>query len=297
MPRKTKPSQGRKKISSTESTLQGKLPIPQQPQPAEQKDVSPQESYSEQLSSSSKRLSQKRKYTDTETWVDRNLSDLIEIFNLAYLDLKEEEARSIAIKLVDMLRGEASTIDKDTIRRRFTRNIQQAYQVIAQAILELRDDLTLNQLEFVANNIGEAILGYAPRLYKEVIKHNKHDLLENLRTLWRMYWVQRKYQMLPVECPRCRFNSLMPDLSCVVCGTLVSEEELKRHLGFEKLLQDFVKQYSEEDVKKTITYGYVYLNSLGLKPPIHERDKLDIEILLSTKEKEYLKSFLASKGV
>lgn len=299
MPRRSTSKQSRRKSQASSSTpsVQTKLPLNHQAFPqAGQAFTSPPEPSLIQSSSVARKSSYRKKYTDTESWVDRNLGELIEIFNLNLLDLTEDEAKFIVIKLVDMLRGEAATIDKDTIRRRFIRNMQQIHQVIAQSILELRDELTLNQLEFVVNNIGEAVLGYAHRLYKEVLKYNKLELLEILRTLWRTYWIQKKYQMLPVECPRCKFNSLMPDLSCIICEASVSEEELKKYLRFRELLQDFVKQYSEEDVKKTIMYGYIYLNSLGLKPPTHEKDKLDIEILLNSREKDYLKSLLSNKG-
>lgn len=239
-----------------------------------------------------------KRYVDTEAWVDRNLDDLIEIFNLNLLELPREDAKAIALRLTEVLRGEAATIDKDTIRRRFTRYIQQMYQLIAQSILELRDELTCLQLEFVVNNIGEAVLGYAPRLYREAMRHDREDLLLSLRTTWRTYWVSKRYPILPVECPRCKFNSLMPDLGCIICGASITEEEIKKHVNFDKLLQDFVKQWNEEDVKKAVIYGYVYLNSLGIKPPTQERDKLDIEILLSSREKEYLKALsLGAKGV
>lgn len=235
-----------------------------------------------------------RRIVDTESWVDKNLDELIEIFGLNMLELTKEEARVIVLRLVDVLRGESATIDKDTIRRRFTRYIQQIRQLIAQLILELREELTNSQVEFAVNNIGEAVLSYASKLYKEALRHKREDLVEVLRAAWKAHWTARRYVMLPVECPYCKFNSLMPDLGCIVCGASLTEEEVKKYIDFEKLLQDFVKQYSEEDVKKTIMYGYIYLNNLGLKPPTYERDKLDIELLLSNKEKEYLRSLLAS---
>lgn len=243
------------------------------------------------------RSSSSRKYVDTESWVEKHLDELIDIFNLNMLELDREESKTIAIKLVDILRGESSTLDKDTIRRRFSRYAQNMYQIIAQSILELHECLSITQLEFVVNNIGELVLGYAPRLYREAIKHGREDLIDTIRASWRTYWILKRYNILPVECPRCKFNSLMPDLTCIICGSTVSEEELKKSIDFEKMLKEFVNLYSEEDVKKTIVYGYLYVNSLGLKPPTHERDKLDIEVALNTKEKEILKLMLkTSKG-
>ena len=218
----------------------------------------------------------KRKATDTESWVDSHLNVLIEVFNLDTLGLTNDEARTIAIKLVDMLRGESATISEDTIRRRALRYSEHVRQLIAQTLLELREELSQQQLEFVANNIGDAVLGYAPRLYREALRYGREDLLDILRVLWRNSWVARKYPMLPVECPYCRFSSLTPDLWCMVCDAVVDEKTLKKHVNFEKLLHEFVKQYSEEEVKKAIMYGYVYLNSLGLKPPTHELSLIHI---------------------
>jgi len=246
-------------------------------------------------SKQARKSSTKRNVVETESWVDRYLDELVEAFNLDMLGLSPEESRYIVVRLVDILRGESSSLNKESIKRRFNRYIQQMNQLIAQHILELREELTVNQLEFVVNNIGEAILGYAPRLYKEVMRLGRADLLDVLRNVWRTYWVQRKYHLLPVTCPRCGFDSLMPDLVCIVCGAVVDEKELKQFVEFEKLLEDFVKQYSEEDVQKTLVYGYLYLNSLGLKPPTHERDKLDLEILLTSKEKDLLKTLLEKK--
>lgn len=302
MPRKSS-SRSTKSSSTSKTSSQSTLPIAKQEpsniqqQPLKNNVAQPQASATyPKPAHKSTPSSAKRKYLDTESWVDKNLDELIDIFNLGLLDLSKDEAKAIIVKLIEILRGESTTIDKDTIRRRFARHFQHINQIIAQSILELREELTFTQLEFVANNIGEAVLGYAPRLYREIIKHNLTNLLDVLKTTWRTQWTQKKYPILPIECPRCGFNALMPDLGCAVCGSSVTEEELKRYIGFEKLLEDFVKQYSSEDVRKTIAYGYVYLNSLGLKPPTTERDKLDIEILLTNREKEYIKMLLVNKG-
>lgn len=301
MSKKLRSSQNKSKRSQqSEPSVQTNLPTSSQTSTELQKSSTsvevPASSITSVSASSRKSSSHKRRYTDTESWVDRNLDELIDAFNLGILDLTKEEAKAIVTRLVDILRGEAATLDKDTIRRRFIRNVQHINQIIAQTILELREELSLNQLEFVVNNVGEAILGYAPRLYNEIVKHRRYDLLETLKATWRTYWIQRKYHLLPVVCPRCGFNSLMPDLTCIVCGASIDEGELKKYVDFEKLLRDLVEHYGEEDVRKTIVYGYVYLNNLGLKPPTHERDKLDIEILLNNKEKEFLKFLLSNKG-
>ncbi len=219
----------------------------------------------------------------------------MEKLGLDYLKLSEEEYQTLLTKIVDMLRGEASTINMDTIVRRFRRNLEAMYQIIASMLLELRDELTDEQLEFVVNNIGDAILGYAPRLYAEVIKRGRTDLLERLRAEWDRAWIVKKQTALPVRCPVCGFSALMPDLSCIVCGSSVDEKQLKESVSFRELLRDFVRTYPRDVVETAIKYGYVYLTSYGIKPPTERREPLDIEIVLTRDEKEFLRSLLGER--
>jgi hypothetical protein len=237
----------------------------------------------------------KRKYIDTEGWVEKHLKELIEVFGLQFLNLTDDEFMKIIVNIVDMIRGESSSLDLDVITRRFKRNLMFLYPLIASMILELRDSLTDEQIEFVVNNIGEAVLAYASRLYKDLVGRGRNDLIDRLKDYWNKYWVLKKYPILPVLCPICKFNSLMPDLTCMVCGSVVSEKKLKESINFIELLEDFVRNNNIEDVKKAINYGYVYLSSMGIKPPSENRDPLDIEIVLSNNEKEYLKSLIEYK--
>ena len=247
-------------------------------------------------SSSSRSSRSKKRSVDTESWVERHIDELVSQTGLESLNLNRDEYVAIFTKVVDILRGEAATIDLDTIVRRFKRNADRVLPVVASAVLELRDSLTEEQLEFVINNIGEAVLAYASRLYSEAKRLNREDLVERLRGLWRQQWVLRKYPVLPVTCPRCRFDSLMPDLTCLVCGATVSESELKSFLRFEKLLEEFAQNSPVEDVKKTLSYGYVYVSSIGIKAPGNNKDVLDIEVVLTNKEKSILQEALKRRG-
>uniref|UniRef100_A0A7C5XMU7 Uncharacterized protein n=1 Tax=Ignisphaera aggregans TaxID=334771 RepID=A0A7C5XMU7_9CREN len=249
----------------------------------------------EEINIKDKKTTTKRKYIDTESWVEKHLKELIEAFGLQFLNLTDDEFMKIIVNIVDMIRGESSSLDLDVITRRFKRNLMSLYPLIASMVLELRDSLTDEQIEFVVNNIGEAVLAYASRLYKDLVARERNDLIDRLKDYWNKYWVLKKHPILPVLCPNCRFNSLMPDLTCMVCGSIVSEKELKESINFMELLKDFVKNNNIEDVKKAINYGYVYLSSIGVKPPSENRDPLDIEIVLSNNEKEYLKFLIEYK--
>ncbi len=255
------------------------------------KEAKPQE----EINIKDKKTTTKRKYIDTESWVEKHLKELVEAFGLQFLNLTDDEFMKIIVNIVDMIRGESSSLDLDVIIRRFKRNLMFLYPLIASMVLELRDSLTDEQIEFVVNNIGEAVLSYASRLYKDLVSRGRNDLIDRLKDYWNKYWVLKKHPILPVLCPICKFNSLMPDLTCMVCGSVVSEKRLKESINFIELLKDFARDNNIEDVKKAINYGYVYLSSIGVKPPSENRDPLDIEIVLSNNEKEYLKSLIEYK--
>ncbi len=254
---------------------------------------------SQQPSSSSSRSYRasysRRRVVDTDYWTQRHMDELIERLGLEFLGLSRDEYQIILSRIVDLLRGEASTINMDTIVRRFQRNLLHVYSIIASTILELKDNLSDEQLEFVINNIGDAVLVYAPRLYREAMNRGNTDLVERLRITWRSAWVSRRYPVLPVKCPRCGFDSLMPDLTCLVCGSAISEKELKESVNFRELLKEFAQYASIDELKKAVEYGYVYLTSYGIKAPGSRRELLDIEVVLSYEEKELLKKYLGDK--
>jgi hypothetical protein len=238
--------------------------------------------------SSQNRASTKKRVADTEEWVSKHINELVSRLGLEFLKLGVEEYISVLTKIVDVVRGESATLDVDTIVKRIKRYSDKVYPILAVSLLELRGSLDEDQLEFVVNSIGEAVLAYAPRLYSEARRLERADLIERLKDMWRHYWVLKRHPILPVACPRCSFNSLMPDLSCLVCGAVVTEGELKTFLNFKALLEDFALREPVEEVKKVVSFGYVYVNSLGIKAPGEHKDVLDVEVLLSNKDKEVL---------
>ncbi len=214
---------------------------------------------------------------------------------LDILGLNDEELQAILTKIVDLLRGDASTINADTIVRRFHRNLEAMLNIVATSILELRDELHGDLLEFVVSNIGDSVLAHAQRLYREALREGREDLIDRLRAAWASAWVKIRGPPLPVKCPKCGFDALMPDLTCLVCGSVIDEKELKKSVNFEQLLKEFAQLAPVEDVKVAIDYGYVYLNSLGVKSPRERRHPLDIEVVLSSSEKQILAELLKER--
>ena len=265
--------------------------MPRSKRPKEEK---PAEATDSEYKSRPRSPSRKR-FVDTEEWVSRHVIDLVSSIGLEFLNLNNDEYITVFTRIVDALRGESSTLDLDTIIRRIKRNLDKVYPMIASAVLELRDQLDEAQLEFVVNNIGDSVLAYAPRLYNEALRFGRIDLIERLRSLWRHAWVLKRYPILPLQCPKCGFNSLMPDLSCLVCGASVSERELKEFVNFKNMLTEFAYKEPLDSVKRALSYGYVYLSSIGIKPPGESKDVLDIEVLLTNEEKNILINILKQR--
>lgn len=243
-----------------------------------------------------KKGASKRRWVDTEDWVSRHADELASALGLESLGLTREELVNVLTRIVETLRGDSASLDLDTLVRRAKRHSENVYSIISSLILELRSSLTSELLEFTVQHIGEAVLAHAQRLYQELKRLGREDLIERVRLLWNKYWVMKRHPLLPVACPHCGFNALTPELYCMVCGATVAEKRLKESINFKELIEDFVKASSKDSILTALRYGYVLLNSLGVKAPNEPRDALDIEIVLSREEKEYMASLLEKKS-
>jgi len=244
-----------------------------------------------------KRVSSKaRKEVDIDKWLDSHVDELISLLGLDLLKLKKEEYIEILRKPVELLYGSPSSRpDALTIAKRIKRYSEDVYPAIALTLLSLRDELTLEQVDFIVNNIGKAVLNVASRLYKEVIKFGRDDLLSLLRRVWRVSWLENRSRILPLECPVCRFNALMPDLTCLVCGSTVSERQVKEFINFKESLKSFVSSLSCEDIKNLLKYDYVLINGISIKHPSLPRDvNIDVELYLDKDEKTLIKTIYES---
>lgn len=240
----------------------------------------------------------KPKEADIDGWINKYGEELAQYVGLDFLGLTKDEIKVILRKPLEAVYGSPSSKPSvETIAKRFRRYANNINSLIAMGILEVRRELTKDQLEYVINNIGRAILAFAPRLYTEIIKNNAEYLLPLARRLWANYWIQYKSKVLPTECPHCGFNSLMPDLTCLVCGKNVSEKLIKEHIKLRDYLKELVKDLTNEELRELYLKGYVLLNGLGVKPPTEQRENVDIEIHLSEGEKLVIKEEIKRRGL
>lgn len=247
--------------------------------------------------STSRKKSKSRKEVDIDSWLDKNLDELVSNLGLDSLGLSREEYVELLRQPMELLYGSSSSRpDVETIVKRFRRYSENVFPLIAQSLLFIKDNLSPEQLDFVVNNIGKLIISAAPRIYREAIRLGRDEVLQPLRGLWRLAWLELRSKNLPMECPVCHFNSLIRDMTCIVCGSVIDEKTLKKFINFDSLLIDFLQNQSCSELEHLLRYDYVLINNSGIKHPEGVRDDVtDIEIILDRSEKELIRKVYNSR--
>lgn len=243
-----------------------------------------------------------KKEVDIDAWLDRNVDELVSSLGLDLLGLSREEYIEILKHPVELLYGSpTSRPDVQTMVKRFRRFEDNVYPFIALALLNIREELSPEHVDFVISNVGRVILSVAPRLYREVVRLGREDTLPLLRRLWRVAWVEQRSKTLPTTCPKCLFNSLVKDMSCLVCGSVISEKSLKEFLGFSDTLKSYVQSLPCSELNQLLRYDYVVVNGNGIKHPKDVREEgIDIEMFLNESDKTLIKDVyrkLCGEGV
>jgi hypothetical protein len=234
----------------------------------------------------------RKKSIDLEEWISERLDEISSRLGLDLLGLSREELLAIITKIVEIVLGE-SRPDIDTIVRRIKRNEDRIRPLIALGILELRETLNEEQLEYIASAIGPWILTHANKLYRETKRLGKDEYLALARLEWNKQWMMQRDKTLPPECPICGFNSLMPDYTCIVCGSTPSTKAVAEHYKLEEYFENLAKKGDIEGLKKILDSNYVLISSTGIKIPGRDlKEKYDLEIHLTSSMRERIKSLV-----
>ncbi|MFN3268806.1 MAG: hypothetical protein ACK416_06075 [Zestosphaera sp.] len=237
-----------------------------------------------------------RKEVDIDKWIEENVREFVELSGLSMLSLSEAQYVELLHDILTQLYGSPTThTDVETVVKRYNRHKETINELIANKLVYMFETLPPHLLDFVVASIRDSVLFVAPRIYDQIVKEKRTDLAEILRIKWFNGWVSKRYRIPPITCPRCGFNSVMPDLSCLVCGFSVSESQLKKHADFEKNLERFVKELSCGELKELLNYESVFLNSQGIKKPTEIRSPVDIEVYLTPKEKKIIRETYIGK--
>lgn len=237
-----------------------------------------------------------RKEVDLESWIERNIDEVVSRAGLDYLGLSRDLWLEVLRDILTELYGSTSSYKSaEDVAKRFVRSSERVLPVVAARLARLLEEPSVDQLEFIVANIGDAVLELAPRIYGWAVKLGREDLLGTLRYKWRVAWTRARTPVLPVECPKCGFNSLMPDLACLVCGASLSERELKASIDFAGRLREFLSQADCSELGSMAKSDYVLVNDVEVKPPSGGRLPVDIEVYLSEPERELVREAYRSR--
>ncbi|MGC9181774.1 hypothetical protein WLZ34_04705 [Thermogladius sp. KZ2Tp1] len=188
---------------------------------------------------------------------------------LSQLGLDEETSKKIVLEVLDFVtQGLSSKPDVDTVLRRIKRFKPQVDELVSAKMLELIKRPTREQLEYIVYSGGRAAIAEVGRLYKLAKEYGREDLIATLQYLWTKYGIRS-----PVQCPKCGFNSVMPDYSCLVCGAVVTEKYVRDALDFSDKLNSFVKTASVGELRLAVERGYVLLGEDGVYHPLYRPPK------------------------
>jgi len=209
------------------------------------------------------------------------------------LDIIEVDASSIKGFVSEIVASIAeSRATKPTINsiiKKVVASKNNFMKAIASMLISNNEVNSRERLEFLISYAPELAGKASPILYKTAKKLNLQDVIEDLRHLWNLYG-----RPTPVRCPRCGFNSVMPDLTCLVCNATLSEKEIKDEIGFNELLNNITSTYNREVIYEIVNAGYVVFDG-ELKPPsMANKSSMEIILHLSRKEREALKKAIES---
>ncbi len=238
----------------------------------------------------------KKREVNVDAWFDKHLDSIVSMSGLDLLNLTREEYAEILRDIIASIYGSRSSYTKvEVVVKRLRRFEKQLYPLIALKLAQLKDKFTEEQLEFIVTNIGDAVLGLAFKLYKNLKDVGREDLIDLLRNKWFNAWIKNKYKTPLPPCPKCGFYALTPDLTCLVCGSSVSEREFKNGYSFLNKLREEVEVAECNELLEALRKGYVLVNGYGIKLGTRMREAVDVEVYLSRSEIELIKSELKKR--
>ncbi|WFO76120.1 hypothetical protein J4526_04610 [Desulfurococcaceae archaeon MEX13E-LK6-19] len=190
---------------------------------------------------------------------------IVEALGLDFLGLDERVIERIVKDLMDAVVTSTSYKPSlDVILKRIERHKKQLYKIIVYNMLENIPvkKMSMQQLEFVINYGEEVLIPYIDELYKVAVANNRDDLVSMLQYIWEKYG-----RPSPIACPKCGFRSVMPDLSCLVCGYVVKEDYVREKLDFDTKFMEYIKSASVAELREVLDIGFVLLSETCIKSP------------------------------
>ena len=191
------------------------------------------------------------------------------------LDIPVEVSKQIVRDIVEMIASEyISRPSAETVLKKAKRNLPALLEYTVSKLLEYVKKPTPQQLEYIVLHGSKAILPEIEKLYKLALLYNRRDLIDQLKYIWNTYGPKGM-----VKCPKCGFNAITPDNSCHICGHVVTEDYIRKALGFDEKFELYVKTASVAELNEVLKYGYVLIGEKGVYYPRSPRARLENPIL------------------
>jgi hypothetical protein len=162
---------------------------------------------------------------------------------------------------------------------------------VAARLLEKAENLNVDQLEFILAHAPDLAGRAAPLLYEVASRLGADHIIDALRGLWLQYG-----RPTPLRCPRCGFNAVAPDLTCIVCQSRLDESEVKEAMGFREALRRFALTADPGLVREAAEAGFVLVNHEIHPPSVRPLLGFYVELSLSRGEREILLAALRERG-
>ena len=231
-----------------------------------------------------KKGSVKRRTWDPFEVAEKLAPTVATMLGLDSLGLSEEQTIELLRDLLVMMMGDRVTKPKPEVMvNAIKRNESKAFAIIASKLLEIMPEgkLTPEQAEFAMAYIGPFAVRFAPRLYKEA-KRLGLDL-GPLQASWEEAWRLSGDEGPVGFCPNCGFRAIAPDWTCMVCGKVLNDKEIREATDFQSKVQEFLENADCKALKELLDKGSVFVGHSTIS--LSRQSKWDIEIYLNKDEK------------
>ena len=218
-------------------------------------------------------------------------SEVIKRLGLDLIGVSADDIIDIVEDIVSGIAESRSTKPSvDSLVKRILASKDQFKKAVAARLLERKgEELNLEQLEFVVANAPELAGRSAPILYRVAKRLKAEHIILALQTLWNKYGLRT-----PIRCPRCGFYAVTPDLTCMVCGASLEEEEIKKSISFRERLESFLQRAPTPLVREIYQAGFVLLDD-EIHPPSMPPSGFKVEVHLNREERLLVKKFLEER--
>lgn len=192
-----------------------------------------------------------------DTLSKKLVEELNKLIDFETLGLSEVEVYEVASTIIDRLYLEE--VNEELISKIVNAHLKEVKLVVTSYILENKSNLSNEQLDYVVYEGGEVLLKYISKVYRECVRLGRRDLIGTLRTAW-----SSSPNKMLISCPKCGFTSITPQFECIVCGEVLTEEEVLKAIDAVQLILESVEVKGKKWLSKLLEKREFYYSEEGV---------------------------------